>query len=115
MAILFMMLVSILKKLIYDCKEKCVMELSVNNLSICCGQNMVFYSFSKVRELWNINEECNGQISFCCCHLYACSRYINKHLIVTLLLQPARFWWHENKNKIEIISFLFVCNILNVI
>ena len=25
------------KGLIYDCKEKCVMELSVNNLLVYCG------------------------------------------------------------------------------
>ena len=30
------------KGLIYNCKDKCVMELSINSLSVCCGQNMVF-------------------------------------------------------------------------
>ena len=30
------------KGLIYDCKEKYVMELSIDNLSVCCGQNMIF-------------------------------------------------------------------------
>ena len=41
------------KGLIYDCKEKCVMELIIDNLSVCCGQNMTFECFSKVGELWN--------------------------------------------------------------
>ena len=49
--------INIGKILIYDCKEKYVKELSINNLSVYCGQNMIFGSFSKVRELWNINEE----------------------------------------------------------
>ena len=48
------------KGLIYDCKEKCVMELSIDNLSVCCGQNMVFDCFSKVGELWNTNGKPHG-------------------------------------------------------
>ena len=41
------------KGLIYDCKEKYVMELSIDNLSVYCGQNMTFECVSKVGELWN--------------------------------------------------------------
>ena len=48
------------KGLIYDCKGKCVMELSINDLSVCCGQNMVFDCFSKVGELWNTNGKPHG-------------------------------------------------------
>ena len=39
------------KRLIYDCKEKYVMELSINNLSVYCGQNMDFDYFCKFGEL----------------------------------------------------------------
>ena len=43
------------KRVIYDCKETCVMELSIDNLSVCYGQNMVFDCFPKVGEFWNIH------------------------------------------------------------
>ena len=38
-------------KLIYDCQEKIVLELSRDNLSLCCGPLMTFDEFSVVAEL----------------------------------------------------------------
>ena len=52
--------INIDKGLIYDCKEKCVMELSIDNLSVCCGPNMTFKCFSKVGELWNLKAKRHG-------------------------------------------------------
>ena len=46
--------------LIYDCKEKCVMELSIDNSLIYCGQNITFECFSKVGELWNSKAKFHG-------------------------------------------------------
>ena len=48
------------KGLTNDCKEKCVMELSIDNLSVYCGQNMIFKCFSKVGELWNFKAKRHG-------------------------------------------------------
>ena len=40
-------------RMVYDCKEQCVLKLSIANLSVCCGLNKVFVQFCKVGELWN--------------------------------------------------------------
>ena len=48
------------KELIYDCEETCVMELSIDNFSVCCGQNMTFQCFSKVGKLWNFKAKRHG-------------------------------------------------------
>ena len=39
------------KQLIYDCQEKFVLKLTVDNLSVCCGPAMVFEKFYLVAEL----------------------------------------------------------------
>ena len=52
--------INLYKGLIYDCKEKYVMELSIDNLSVCCGQNMIFECFSNVGELWNFKARRHG-------------------------------------------------------
>ena len=38
-------------KLIYDCQEKFVLELSRDNISLCCGPLTIFDKFSVVAKL----------------------------------------------------------------
>ena len=40
--------INLQKQRIYDCQEKCIMSLSVSNLSICCGPNKTFNNFGTV-------------------------------------------------------------------
>ena len=39
------------KKLIYDCQEQFVLQLTLQNLSVCCEPGMIFDKFTRVAEL----------------------------------------------------------------
>ena len=49
-------------RMIYDCQEKYVLNLTKDNLSVCCGLNKVFVQFCKVGELWNQHPRRNEQL-----------------------------------------------------
>ena len=80
------------KGLIYDYKEKCVMELNINNLSVCFGQSMTFECFSKFGELWNLKQSAMARFHFFVGIYMHIHVYINTYFIVTLVSQPVRIW-----------------------